>query len=66
MNKRLELAEVISVHKPDIIALTEILDKTRSMDPEHHELSIQGYDHRTNIDGQRWRGGGVMPYTRSH
>lgn len=64
MNKRLELAEVISKNKPDIIALTEILDKNRSMDPEHHELVIQGYDHHTNIDGHRRRG--VILYTRSH
>ena len=64
LNKRSELAEILSQCNPDIIALTEILDKNRSMDPEPQELAIAGYDSYSNIDGRSRRG--VILYTRSH
>ena len=64
LNKRSELAENLSRCNPDIIALTEILDKNRSMDPEPQELAIAGFDTHSNIDGRPRRG--VILNTRSH
>ena len=57
LNKRSELAKLLS---PDVIALTETLDKTRSMDPAPHELAIAGFDTNSNIDSKPSGGCGVV------
>ena len=64
LNKRSELVEFLSQCNLDIIALTEILDKKRSLYPEPHELTIAGFDAHSNNDGRPRRG--VILYTRSH
>ena len=64
LNKRTELSVLIHEHNPDVIGITEILAKNRTMDPEDLEFHIEGYAHVTNLEEHHKRG--VILYTKSH
>jgi len=64
LNKRCELSALILEHNPDVIGITEILAKNRTMTPEDQEFHIDGYTHYTNLEGRHKRG--VILYLKSH